>query len=34
MPLAIQVHHAVCDGLHVAKFIDTLEALFQDVASF
>ncbi|MDR6736207.1 type A chloramphenicol O-acetyltransferase [Sphingobacterium sp. 2149] len=34
MPLAIQVHHAVCDGLHVAKLIDTLEALFQDVESF
>lgn len=25
MPLAIQVHHAVCDGLHVAKLINTLQ---------
>jgi chloramphenicol O-acetyltransferase type A len=25
MPLAIQVHHAVCDGIHVAKLIDTLQ---------
>lgn len=25
IPLAIQVHHAVCDGIHVAKLIDTLQ---------
>ncbi|SHN87266.1 type A chloramphenicol O-acetyltransferase [Desulfitobacterium chlororespirans] len=24
MPLAIQCHHAVCDGLHVGRFIDAL----------
>lgn len=25
MPLSIQVHHAVCDGFHVAKLIETLQ---------
>ncbi|MFD1630700.1 type A chloramphenicol O-acetyltransferase [Pseudopedobacter beijingensis] len=25
LPLAIQVHHAVCDGIHVAKLINTLQ---------
>ncbi len=25
MPLAIQVHHAVCDGYHVSKFTDNLQ---------
>ncbi len=24
MPLAIQCHHAVCDGFHVGKFVDAL----------
>lgn len=26
LPLAIQVHHAFCDGYHVGKFIETLQA--------
>lgn len=26
LPLAIQVHHAICDGYHVGKFIETLQA--------
>lgn len=26
LPLAIQMHHAVCDGYHVGKFIETLQA--------
>lgn len=26
LPLAIQVHHAVCDGYHVGKFIEILQA--------
>ena len=26
LPLAIQVHHAVCDGYHVGKFIELLQA--------
>ncbi|MDR0228557.1 MAG: type A chloramphenicol O-acetyltransferase [Flavobacteriaceae bacterium] len=31
IPLAIQVHHAVCDGIHVAKFIDTLQEYCKGV---
>lgn len=27
MPLAIQVHHAVCDGFHVCRFINELQEL-------
>lgn len=27
MPVAIQAHHAVCDGFHVAKFINSLQEL-------
>lgn len=26
LPLAIQVHHAVCDGYHVGRFVETLQA--------
>lgn len=29
MPLAIQVHHAVCDGFHVCRFIDELQELIN-----
>ncbi|MDY4788377.1 MAG: CatA-like O-acetyltransferase [Bacilli bacterium] len=29
IPLAIQVHHAVCDGYHVGKFINTLQELIN-----
>ncbi len=25
IPLAVQVHHAVCDGFHVCRFINTLQ---------
>jgi len=31
MPLSIQVHHAVCDGFHVAKLIETLQENCADV---
>lgn len=27
MPLAIQVHHAVCDGWHVGKFIENVKSI-------
>lgn len=27
MPLTIQVHHAVCDGFHVGKFVQSLQDL-------
>lgn len=25
LPLSVQVHHAVCDGYHVATFIESLQ---------
>ncbi|MEZ7196372.1 type A chloramphenicol O-acetyltransferase [Pseudodesulfovibrio karagichevae] len=30
MPLAIQVHHAVCDGFHVGKFIENVKSLIKN----
>ena len=27
MPLSIQVHHAVCDGYHVGKFVEALQGM-------
>ena len=30
LPLAIQVHHAVCDGYHVSRFVSTLQQKIQD----
>lgn len=29
LPLAIQVHHAVCDGFHVCRFVQELQALLN-----
>lgn len=29
MPLSIQVHHAVCDGFHVCRFINELKSLIE-----
>ena len=26
LPLAVQVHHAVCDGFHVCRFVNSLQA--------
>ena len=31
MPLAIQVHHGVCDGFHVSRFVESLQ---QDLHQF
>lgn len=31
LPLAIQVHHGVCDGYHVGRFIETLQ---EKISSF
>ena len=31
MPLAIQVHHGVCDGFHVSRFVESLQ---QDLNQF
>ncbi|MBL1409382.1 type A chloramphenicol O-acetyltransferase [Sphingobacterium faecale] len=33
LPLAIQVHHAVCDGIHVARFIESLQDYCDNVYS-
>lgn len=30
LPAAIQVHHAVCDGFHVAKFVEALQQLCDE----
>ncbi|MBZ6007620.1 type A chloramphenicol O-acetyltransferase [Paraclostridium bifermentans] len=30
MPLAIQVHHAVCDGFHVCRFVNELQKLIEE----
>lgn len=29
LPLAIQVHHAVCDGFHLCRFINELQELIN-----
>lgn len=34
MPLSIQVHHAVCDGYHVGKFIDAVQGLAQNFSDW
>lgn len=26
LPLSIQVHHAVCDGFHISRFVNELQA--------
>ncbi|MCI5774331.1 MAG: chloramphenicol acetyltransferase [Erysipelotrichaceae bacterium] len=33
IPLAIQVHHAVCDGYHVAAFVNTLQEYIDNFPS-
>ncbi|MCP3700956.1 MAG: hypothetical protein GY920_21050 [Aliivibrio sp.] len=30
MPLSIEVHHGLMDGLHVGQFIQTLQAIFNN----
>lgn len=30
LPLAIQVHHAVCDGYHVGQFVEKLQKMIDD----
>lgn len=34
MPLAIQVHHAACDGLHVGRFVEAVQVLVADCAQW
>lgn len=33
LPLAVQVHHSVCDGFHVARLFNELQALSDDIAN-
>lgn len=33
LPLAILVHHSVCDGFHVARLVNELQELSNDLAS-
>ena len=30
LPLAVQVHHAVCDGFHTSRFINELQELVNN----
>ena len=29
LPLAVQVHHAVCDGFHICRFVNELQELIN-----
>lgn len=31
MPLALQVHHGVCDGYHTGRFINTLQEIIDNI---
>lgn len=33
LPLAIQVHHAVCDGFHVGRFVNELQKLCNELTN-
>lgn len=33
LPLAVQVHHSVCDGFHLARLYNELQALCNDIES-
>ena len=33
MPVSVEVHHALMDGLHVGRYFERLEAYFKDPAS-
>jgi chloramphenicol O-acetyltransferase type A len=30
LPVAIQVHHAVCDGYHIGKFVERVQMLANE----
>lgn len=32
LPLSVQVHHAVCDGFHVGRFVNELQTLCNELA--
>ena len=34
MPLAVQVHHAVCDGYHLGQFVEQVRSLAANVSAW
>lgn len=32
LPVAIQIHHSVCDGFHVARLFNELQEMCDDLA--
>lgn len=34
LPLAVQVHHAVCDGWHLGRFVEQVQAIADDADSW
>lgn len=34
LPLAVQVHHAVCDGFHICRFVNELQQLLDRAEAF
>lgn len=33
LPIAVQVHHAVCDGFHVSRFLAEVQAVLNELSS-
>lgn len=33
LPLAVQVHHAVCDGFHISRFFNELQKLIEQFST-
>lgn len=31
LPLAVQLHHAVCDGFHLCRLVNELQDLLENV---
>lgn len=31
LPVSVQIHHAVCDGFHAARFINTLQLMCDNI---
>ncbi|MDN5681389.1 MAG: CatA-like O-acetyltransferase, partial [Ewingella sp.] len=31
LPFAVQVHHSVCDGFHVARLVNELQEMSDDI---
>ncbi len=33
LPLSVQVHHAVCDGFHLSRFVDELQEMIEQLST-